>query len=329
MRYQDQEIEAFQRLVIDGGELTEEQACRLVTKDLEELASAADEIRRHFCGDGFDICGVMSAKGGRCSENCKFCSQASCSSSVVESFALRDKVEMLEAAKRSEEQGAVRFSLVVSGRRLSDREIEQACDGIRLIREQTGILVCVSFGLLEKEDFLKLKDAGVTRIHNNLETSREHFQELCTSHTYEEKIQTVLAAKEAGLEVCCGGIIGIDDTMQDRIRLALEIRKLDVQSVPVNLLKPVQGTSFADRAPISEEEACRTISIFRFLLPKTSIRLAAGRTFLSDRGKRIFESGCNAAITGDMLTVNGVDYVGDMKLMEQLGYEVMPLNSLL
>ena len=196
------------------------------------------------------------------------------------------------------------------------------CEGIKEIKKKIGISVCVSFGLLNEEQFRRLKEAGVSRVHNNLETSRKNFKEVCTTHTFEEKIQAIQAAKAAGLSVCSGGIMGLGESVEDRIDMALELRELGIKSVPINMLNPIPGTPYANNKKVSSDEMQRIVAVYRFILPDAFIRLAGGRGLLEDKGKGCFQSGANAAITGDMLTTAGITVETDKKLLQELGYEV-------
>lgn len=321
------EIDVLKNKIIKGYRITKQEAYSLIDADLEKLCSAADEIRERRCGNGFDICSVINGKSGNCPENCRFCSQSACSRAVFNKYPFRDPEEIEKDALHHYEKGIKRYCIVASGKRLSDRDIDKACEAVRYITTHTRMHVCTSFGLLSEEQFTRLREAGVTRIHNNLETSRSHFTDVCTSHTYDEKIATVKAAKAAGMEICCGGIININETMKDRIDMAFDIRELDVQSVPVNVLSPVKGTDFGDQPPLSENDITRTFAIFRFILPDVSLRFAAGRGTMHDLGKNIFRSGCNAAITGDMVTVGGISHETDFAMVKGLGYTVKTLND--
>lgn len=199
--------------------------------------------------------------------------------------------------------------------------MDQVCESIRVIRREASIQVCVSFGLLQEEQFRKLKDAGASRVHCNLESSRRYFPRVCTTHTYDEKIETLKAAKRAGLSICSGGILGLGETMADRIDMVLTARELGVKSIPMNLLNPIPGTPYENNRPLTGDEARRCAAIFRFLIPDASIRLAGGRGLLKDRGRACFQSGANAAISGDMLTTAGITVKTDMELIRELGYE--------
>ena len=216
---------------------------------------------------------------------------------------------------------------MTSGKRLSDAEVDLMCEVVREIKEKIGISVCVSFGLLNEQQFRKLKEAGVTRVHNNLETSRRNFPNICTTHKFDDKIQAIRAAQAAGLSVCSGGIMGLGETAEDRIDMALTLRELGVRSIPVNMLNPIPGTPFENNERLTPEDMQRIVAVYRFILPRASIRLAGGRGLMPDKGKSCFTSGANAAISGDMLTTAGITTKTDMALLKELGYEVKICNE--
>lgn len=311
--------------VIDGYSISRDEALLLAdTPDsrLDELCRAADEIQRHFFDNDFDMCAVISVKGGRCSENCRYCAQSSCAQIPVPAHSMISPDELAANAKLRNIDGIRHYCLVSTGRRVSDSDIAYICEGISRICRDTHLTICTSFGLLKPDQLRRLKEAGVARIHNNLETSRRYFPTLCTSHTYDEKIATIRAAREAGLEVCSGGIFGVGETTEDRIDMALTLRSLDVQSVPVNMLDPVPGTPFGETPVLTRDEVRRIIAVYRFILPRQYIRLAAGRDYLSDSGFSCFHSGSNAAITGDMLTVKGISIDEDINTIKNMGYRM-------
>lgn len=309
--------------VLAGERIGREEALRLQEEPLEELTAAADEIRAHFCGNVFDMCTIINGKCGKCSEDCRYCAQSiHYHTACEESYPLLPAGQLADQAKKNFERGVLRYSIVTSGRALSDREVDQACEAIRAIRRETGIQVCVSFGLLKEGQFLRLAEAGASRVHCNLESSERFFPQVCTTHTYAEKVETLKAAKRAGLSICSGGIMGLGETMEDRIDMVLTARELGVKSVPVNLLNPIPGTPFEKNRILTNEELCRITAIFRFLIPDGMIRLAGGRGLLGDKGEKCFRSGANAAISGDMLTTAGITVETDMELTKKLGYEV-------
>lgn len=315
-------ITTLQKKVINGGTLSREEAILLSSAQLEPLCEAADQIRRHFCGNAFDMCSIINGKSGKCPEDCKYCAQSSHYSADTAVYPLLSTDEILREAKANAADGILRFSIVTSGKRLSDQEVEQVCDSFRKIRETCGISLCASMGLLSQKQFKMLKSAGVVRYHNNLETSRRFFPHICTTHTYEDKIQAIRDARESGLTVCSGGIIGLGETMEDRIDMALTLRDLQIRSVPTNVLNPIPGTPLEHNAPLPEDEVCRTAAIFRFLLPDSILRMAGGRGLMEDQGRRVFRSGANGAITQNMLTTGGIAVREDRQLAEELGFEI-------
>lgn len=316
------DLRALTDKVLKGGMITKEEALYLYEQPLSELCESADGIRRHFCGDSFDICTIINGKSGACSENCKFCAQSAHNHTCAEQYPLLPDEEILAQAGINHEQGVLRYSIVTSGKRLSDGEVDRMCDVVKRIKEEVGILVCVSFGLLEEGQFRKLKEAGVTRVHNNLETSRRNFANVCTTHSFDDKVAAIRAAQAAGLTVCSGGIMGLGETVEDRIDMALSLRELGIKSVPVNMLNPIPGTPFEKNERLTGEDMRRIVAVYRFLLPDAFIRLAGGRGLLADKGRGCFESGANAAISGDMLTTAGITTGTDMELLAELGYRV-------
>ncbi|MEG1846038.1 MAG: biotin synthase BioB [Oscillospiraceae bacterium] len=320
-------VENLKCKVLNYGECSKEEALALYNEPLEELCSSANEIRKHFCGNQFDICTIINGKSGRCSENCKFCAQSAHNHTNAEEYPLLTSDEIVKAAKQNAKQGVLRYSIVTSGKRLSDDEIDEMCEAVKKIKKESNISVCVSFGLLNENQYKKLKDAGVSRVHNNLETSRRNFSNVCTTHTFDDKISAIRAAQSAGLSVCSGGIMGICETVEDRIDMAFTLSELKIKSVPMNILNPISGTPFESNKKLTNEEIRRIVAVYRFILPTASIRLAGGRGLLKDKGKSCFLSGANAAISGDMLTTSGITVKTDMKLLKGLEYEVKLCNE--
>lgn len=308
--------------ILSGYNITYNEALSLINVPLNELLEAANDIRKHFCSNIFDICSIINAKSGKCSENCKFCAQSAHYKTNISEYPLLDKEKIVENALYMAEKGVLRFSIVTSGKALTDKDVEILADTIKEIKSKSNISICASLGLLTDENFKKLKDAGLERVHNNLETSENFFSSVCTTHTFDDKINALKAALKSGLSVCSGGIIGLGESMQDRIDLAFSLKELGIKSVPLNILSPVKGTPYENNKPLSEEEILKTISIFRFILPDAFIRLAGGRSLLSDKGRKAFLSGANAAITGDMLTTYGISVDTDMQIIKETGYIV-------
>lgn len=319
--------ELLKQKIFDGEQITKQEAIELYEQPLSELCRNADEIRRHFCSNGFDICTIINGKSGHCSENCRFCAQSSHNHTDAAEYPLLSTEEIVEQAKINDEQGVLRYSIVTSGKRLPDAEVDKMCEAVREIKKQTGISVCISFGLLNEEQYRKLKDAGVSRVHNNLETSRRNFPNICTTHTFDDKLNAIRAAQAAGLSICSGGIMGLGETPEDRIDMALTLRELGIKSVPVNMLNPIPGTPMEQNKKLTSDDMRRIVAVYRFILPDASIRLAGGRGLLEDKGKGCFLSGANAAISGDMLTTAGITVKTDMELLTKLGYEVKYCNE--
>lgn len=314
--------------VLDGYDISREEALVLYRAPLDELCMYADRIRQHFCGDRFDICTIINAKSGQCSENCKFCAQSAHNCTDVNIYPLLSAEKIIAEARKNHEQGVLRYSIVTSGRALSDGEIDAICPVIERICKEVGISVCVSFGLLSEEQFRKLKQAGVSRVHNNLESSKGYFGKICTTHTFDDKVRAIKAAQAAGLYVCSGGIMGLGEEIEDRIDMAISLRKLGIGSVPVNILNPIPGTPFEHNQRLEPCDVRRIIAVYRFILPKAAIRLSGGRGLLPDKGEACFVSGANAAISGDMLTTAGISTATDMELLHRLGYHVGLIESL-
>ena len=313
-------IQELKEMVLGGYEINRDEAIQLLNEDLQELCNAADEIRKKFFGNDFDFCAIVNARSGRCSENCKYCAQSSYYHTGAPEYKLMPEEEIVTDAKQKEAAGIPRYSIVTSGRTLSNADVEQICSTIRHIKKETKLSVCLSAGLLKREQFDKLKKAGLTRFHNNLETYRRHFADVCTTHTYDDKIGALENALAAGLEICSGGIMGLGETMEDRIDMCLDLRKLGVKSTPMNVLSAIPGTPFENLTPLTNDEFCRIVAIYRFINPHAYLRLAGGRKVLGDNGVKAFKSGANATITDDMLTTASMQSESDFKMIKELGF---------
>ncbi len=318
-------VACLKRDVLSGGSIGREEALGLFSAFPgrgDAICEAANEIRERFCGSVFDLCTIVNGKSGACSEDCKYCAQSSRFATTTEEYPLLPQAEILRDVRKHAGRGIPRYSVVTSGRALPRAELAMLCDTYRQIGAAGGIALCASHGLLSRDTLALLRDAGVERYHCNLETSRRYFPQICTTHTYDEKIGTIRAAMDVGLSVCSGCIVGMGEGPEDRVDLALDLRRLGVKSVPVNVLNPIPGTPFAALVPIAPEEVRATIAVLRFLLPDAAIRLAGGRGLLPDRGRILFAAGANAAITGDMLTTSGVTVEEDFEMAASLGFTV-------
>lgn len=291
-------------------------------EEIEQLCLSANNIRKTFCGNKVDLCSIMNAKSGRCSEDCKFCAQSVHYNTNAEVYDLASKEVALKLAKENESEGVNRFSLVTSGRGITSSDFEKVLDIYEKLNRELKMKLCASLGILEYDKLLKLKERGITMYHHNLETSREFYKEICTTHSYEERIDTIKAAQKAGIPVCSGGIIGLGESWVDRINLAFQLKELKIMSIPVNVLNPVKGTPLEDSKNLSQKDILNTIAIFRFINPKALIRLAGGRNLIRDLGKECFNSGANATITGNYLTTSGNKICDDKKMISELKLEV-------
>lgn len=307
--------------VLAGEALSREEALRLYRQaTLEDLTVAANQIRAFFCGDSFDLCTIINGKAGRCSENCAFCAQSVHHHTGAQEYGLLPTAPILKEAQYNEARGVDRFAVVTAGRALGDQEVDSLCQTVRVLKQETGLKLCVSAGLLTQNQFGRLHEAGISRIHNNLETSPRFFPSICTTHRIEDKIQAIRNARAAGLEVCSGGIFGLGESDEDRVDLALTLRSLDVDSVPLNFLIPIPGTPLEHNQVLTRKEAERIVAVYRFILPNKSIRLAGGRGQFADNGSGCFTGGANALITGDMLTTTGTTIESDRQTLQDLGY---------
>lgn len=313
------ELEYLKKKGLSGESVSREEAEWLSSyPDLDELCEAANEISRRWQGEEVDSCSIVNARSGRCSEDCKWCAQSSHHPTGCDIYDFLPYEEVKRGAAANDEAGIKRFSLVTSGRAVGAKDIDVFCTTLRRLKGETGLCLCASMGLLGKEELQKLREAGVERYHCNMETSEKFFKTLCTTHTPEDKKRTIRAAREAGLEVCSGGIIGMGETMADRIDFAYELRDLDVDSVPINILNPIKGTPLEATPLISEEEVVRTVALFRFILPTKSLRFAGGRMRLSHATMlRIMTGGMNGVLMGDMLTTVSNTIADDRVLFKE------------
>lgn len=317
-------IHELKEKVLQGHQVTFDEMKELAScTDNESLFEAAREITAKCASKVFGMCSIVNAKSGLCSEDCKWCAQSAHHRTGVETYGLLPVEECVTHAKENARHGVGRFSLVTSGKRMTDKEVDAICDRVRAIRQSCSISVCVSLGLLSEQQMKRLHEAGVSRYHCNLEAAPSYFPHLCTTHTQQQKRETLLAAQQAGMEICSGGIIGMGETELQRIELAFSLRGLGVQSIPINILQPIKGTPLQDMQPLSSEELLRTISFFRFIHPTAHLRFAGGRAKLDEQTlRRALTIGMNAAIVGDMLTTLGSDVETDKQRIKEIGYEL-------
>ncbi len=291
--------------LFSGGGITIEEALDLNNCcSTDDLCDAADKVRAHFHGDSLDTCSIVNARSGRCSEDCKWCSQSRYHSTGINEYESISSDGLMAAAAANDRRGVRRLSLVTSGRKVSPADIGHFCEMYRMLRQCTSMSLCASMGLLGRDGLQALYDAGVRRYHCNLETSSEYFPSLCSTHSHADKLRTIAMAREVGMEVCSGGIIGMGESMRDRLLMVREAVDAGAVSVPVNILNPISGTPLAGMPPLSV------------------MRFAGGRARLShETTERILRGGMNGAMIGDLLTTVGNKVDEDYALFDRIGYK--------
>lgn len=305
--------------IIDGKRLCKNDDLAFFENcELSELTFCADKIRKHFIGDNIDLCTIINGKSGRCSENCKFCAQSVHNKTCCKEYSFLDFQKIFEAAQENQNEGVNRFAIVTAGKSLCGADFDKAISVFEKLHSELKINLCASMGFLSQEQFRALKKAGVSRYHCNIETSENYFSKICTSHTFEMKIQNIKMAQSEGLFVCSGGIIGMGESFEDRIDMALTLSELNIRSIPINALMAIKGSPLENVLPLTEAEILRTLAMFRFINPQADIRLAAGRKLLSENGRRAFESGASSAITGNMLTTTGSTIALDKQMFSKM-----------
>ncbi len=291
----------------------------LIELSLDELLAQANTVRKAHIGNDLQLCSIVNARSGLCGEDCKFCAQASAHRTDVQVYALKPKEEIVAAAREAAKIGAKRFGIVTSGNRLSSQEIETVVAATFEIARDLDLGVCGSLGALDRSQLEQLKQAGMTRYHHNIETSERFYPQIVTTHTYQQRIDTIRSAKEVGFSVCSGGIIGMGETWEDRVDMAITLKELDVDSIPINILVPVAGTPMESVSRLSAEDAIRTICLFRIIIKDKIIKIAAGReSCLGDQQIRGFQAGANGMIIGGYLTTPGDEIEKDNRLIHAI-----------
>lgn len=294
--------------------------------DLQKLCEGADRIRSCLVGEKVDLCSIINGRSGRCPEDCKYCAQSAHHHTDCEVYDFLPEENILNACKMHESEGVDRFSIVTSGRALTGEEFQKALHAFETMYRTCKIGLCASMGFLTAEQLHQLHQAGVTSYHHNIETSRRFFPYICTTHTYEQKVETLKLVKAEGMCACSGGIIGMGETWEDRLDMAVSLAELGIDSIPLNALMPIPGTPLEHQQPLTEDDILRTIGFFRYINPEANIRLAAGRALLTNDGERAFQSGASASITGNMLTTAACATIrSDKQMLERLGRDVTPV----
>jgi biotin synthase len=293
--------------------------------DIDDLLYWANQIRRKYFGNKIQVCSIVPGRLGGCDQDCAFCAQSVRYNTHLDKKAkvLNDE-EILAAARKAKEKGVGHFGIVYSGKAVSETEVVRLERLIEQITNDIGISVCGGFGILSQSQLKRLAKAGMRRYNHNLETSRNHFGKIVSTHTYNDRIDTIKASLDAGVGVCAGGLFGIGETEADRIDMALQIRDLNVDMAPLNFLHPIPGTPMGNQTPLAPREILQTIALYRFILPKTNLKVAGGRVLnLRDTQSWIFYAGCTAIITGDYLTTAGRAVEDDMRMLSDLGLEAI------
>jgi len=312
----------------DDWRISRDQALALIPENPEaamDLISCANKIRQWFHQQQIFKCGIINAKSGRCPENCAFCAQSAHHRSSIAEYALRDVDALVQTGLRLAAGGANNYSMVTSGTALDDADIDTVCQATEILRAKSDLRICASLGMLTNRSARKLKAAGVTRYHHNLETARSYFPQICTTHDYEEDIQTLLMARQAGLELCSGGIFGMGESWEQRVEMAFLLKELDVDAIPINFLNPIEGTALAQRPLMPPLEALACIALYRFIHPRKEITVCGGREVtLRDFQSWVFFAGANGLMVGNYLTTRGRDIEMDLEMIAQMGLDDTP-----
>ena len=324
-------IDGMIEIALKGQSISSDKALQLESfthEELDYLFIGTDRIRDKFKGDDVKICSIVNAKSGRCVEDCSFCAQSSSFQTDAPETELMSVEEMVAAAKEAEAFGANEFSIVASGTKMDDRkELDKVIAAVRRIKAETKLETCCSLGLMELDDLKELKAAGLDRCHHNLETAASFFNKIVTTHTYEDEVKAVQNAKEAGLQVCVGGIFGMGETFAQRVELAFSIRELGTQSLPINFLKPIDGTGLDHLETIEYYDALKTIALLRLVLPKIDLFVCGGREeVMTDKQEHLFSAGANGILGGNYLTTKGQDPKRDIEMIQSLG--LRPIASI-
>ncbi|MGD8918717.1 MAG: biotin synthase BioB [Nitrosopumilaceae archaeon] len=318
-------IKECQENVLSGIGISSEDAAKLFDvpdENIQELAKAANQITREFNGHKVDVEQLNNIKKNACSEDCSFCGQSAFFDTGIESYQLPSADEVVERAQKAKDEGAESYCLVAAWREPSPKDFDKVCKIIQNVNDKVGISIECSLGFLTEEQAKKLKELHVKRYNHNLETAKSKFAEICTTHTYEDRMKTLQIAREAGLELCTGGIIGLGETRKQRLELTLELAVIYPEEVTINMLVPVPGTPLELQTPLEKSEIIRMFSVIRFLLPESVIKISGGReTNLEDSGEELLQSGANGIITSGYLTMGGNEAEKDIKMIKKIGLE--------
>lgn len=307
--------------------LTKEDAMAILTAkgaSLSSILAGAHALKEHHLGIKIDLCSIINAKSGRCSENCSFCAQSAHHRTEAPVYSLKSTEEILAGARQAEREGSHCFGIVTSGTRITPgEELEKILESLMRIRQETAIEPSASLGILDGETARKLKEAGCVTYHHNLETARSFFPQICSTHDYEDDVETVRVAKAAGMKVCCGGIFGLGESLEQRYEMALTLKDLDVDSVPLNFLNPIAGTPLEGASNLTPMDCLRIIALYRYMLPNKRISVCGGREpNLREFQSWIFLAGASGTMVGNYLTTSGRDRQTDLQMLSDAEVEI-------
>jgi biotin synthase len=311
--------------VLARGEISRDEALSVLrSPDLEliDLLGAAYRVRYHHHGNKVKIHVLENAMSGMCPEDCHFCSQSNIATGEIERYRLQSKEEMVAAARQAKKAGAWKYCIVTSTRGPSDQQLDTICAAVKEIKESVGIRVCTSLGILQREQAGRLKAAGVDRFNHNLESSPRHFPEICTTHAYEDRVRTIGYVQEAGMEACCGGIVGMGEKDEDLVELAFELRRLGVTSIPINFLDPRPGTPLAAQPMLDPKKCLKVLCMVRFVNPSRDVRCAGGREVVLRSLQPLALYPCNSIFTNGYLTTGGNRDDADARMIRDMGFEI-------
>ena len=319
-------IDEITQRILDGGEMSADEGNWMIALDdnyLPWLMAGADRLRKTWRGNEIEVCAISNVRSGNCSENCSFCSQSGHHKTAAPVYNYISPEQLAQQADEARSWGVSDMGIVSKGWGVrSEKEHAQLADYLDTLKQRTDIGRCASLGVLDKYTADRLVDAGLENYHHNLECAESFFDQVCTTHSYQENIDTIAHARDAGLRVCAGGILGMGESAEQRIELADTLRKLNVESVPLNFLNPVEGTPMAGVEPLQPMEILKAIAVFRYMLPKAEIRIAGGRQFLGDMQSMIFMAGASGVMIGNYLTTQGRQVQDDLKMIHDLQLNV-------
>ena len=324
------EWEILSGKALADGTVTRDEAMVVLKSGEDEILdvlNAAFKVRLHHFGRGMSLHVLNNARSGMCSENCSFCSQSAVADSGIARYPMKSVDEIVEGAREAKKVNAVRYCIVISSRSPAKQDLDTVCEAVRRIKKEMNIQVCTSLGILTPEQAHTLTRAGVNRYNHNFETSSRYYPSICSTHNFDDRVRTVRTAREAGLEICCGGLIGMGETLEDRVELAFAVKEGQADSIPVNFLDPRSGTPLADRSRLKPPECLRTLAMFRLVNPSSEIRIAGGREACLRHLQPLALYAANSMFTQGYLTTPGQGYLADIAMIEEAGFEVAQIEA--